>query len=376
MPKLTEAELHEAIVQGRFGAITVDTNIFDKFGCNLDMRALRALGPVAAQHEIKLIFSDIIAGEVQTHIRRVAAEQADKLRTALNQYRKAWRRIEAVTDLAVPVDLNADPAILAADEWEDYLGAVGGEVVTSEGRANMGELVRRYFAEETPFMTTAAKKAEFPDAIALLALDAWAQEEGCLILAISKDGDWQAYAETSTNIVCVPEFEGTLNRFNAAGLDLVKKLTERLRAGEADEVKDEIDLELESWLSEADFEVEARSDFSFDAQTEGAFVQEWEIVGEPQVLALEGEEVTFALELDCLIAFSAYFTLSTWDSVDGEYVSLNGQTEETEANHRVTVTLRVDRRGDPDPDVLEVEANRRRLTADFGLISLDWGYEE
>ena len=98
MPKLTEAELHEAIVQGRFGAITVDTNIFDKFGCNLDMRALRALGPVAAQHEIKLIFSDIIAGEVQTHIRRVAAEQADKLRTALNQYRKAWRRIEAVTE--------------------------------------------------------------------------------------------------------------------------------------------------------------------------------------------------------------------------------------------------------------------------------------
>lgn len=375
---MTEAELHDAVVQGRFCAITVDTNIFDKFGCNLDMRALRALGPVAAQHHVKLVFSDIVAGEVQAHIRMDASEQAEKLRTALNQYRKAWRRTELVTDLAVPVDLDADPAVLAADEWELYLGVVGGEVVASEGRATMGELVRRYFAEESPFMTTAAKKAEFPDAIALLALDAWAEAEADdrFLLAISRDADWQAYAETSTRIVCVPEFEGTLNRFNTAGVDLVRALTGRLRDGQADEIKDEIDLELEAWLSDADFEIDAHSDLSFEAQPESASVQEWEIVGEPHVLALEGEEVTFAVELDCLIAFSAYFTLSTWDSTDRDYVSLNGQTEETEANYKVTAILRVDRRGTPDPNVIEVEANRRRLTANFGLVSLDWGYEE
>lgn len=40
------------------------------------------------------------------------------------------------------------------------------------------------------------------------------------------------------------------------------------------------------------------------------------------------------------------------------------------------MTLRVDRRSAPNPDVIEVEVNRRRLTVDFGLVSLDWGYEE
>lgn len=376
MPKLTEQDLQDCIVQRRFGAITLDTNIFDKFGCNLDMQALRAPGPVATQHGVKLIFSDIVAGEVQAHIYRAAADQADKLRASINQYRRAWRRTEDVTALAAPIDLAADPAVLAADEWEAYLHEVDGEVVDSEGRANVGELVRRYFAEESPFMTSASKKAEFPDAIALLALEAWAVEEGTIVLAISKDGDWQAYAETSAHIVCVSDFERTLNRFNTAGQELVNGLTARLRSGKADDVRSEIELELESWLSEADFNIEARSDFSFDAQPESAILQTWEIVGEPQVLALEGDDVTFALQLDCLIDFSAAFTLSTWDSVDGDYVSLNSQTEETEARHTVTMTLRVDRRGAPDPDVIEVEANRRRLTVDFGLVSLDWGYEE
>jgi hypothetical protein len=373
---MTEIELGEAIVQRRFGAVTIDTNIFDKFGCNLDMRALRALGPLTTQHNVRLIFSDIVAGEVQTHIKRTATDQAEKLRTALNQYRKAWRRDEDVATLAPLVDLDASPAALAAEEWETYLDAVDGEVVDSEGRANIGELVRRYFAEESPFMPTAAKKAEFPDAIALLALEAWAESEDCLLLAISRDGDWQAYASGSQRIVCVPDFEGTLDRFNTAGRTLVEGLAARLRLGEADELKDEIDLELESWLSEADFHVEAHSDFHYDAQPESAVVQYWEIVGEPKVLALEGDEVTFSLELDCVIAFGASFSLSAWDSVDGDYVPLNSQSEEIEERHRLAVSIRVDRRSVPTPEVVEVEANRRRLTVDFGLVDLDWGYEE
>jgi len=376
LPAMTEAELGEAIVQRRFGAVTIDTNIFDKFGCNLDMRALRALGPLAAQHDVKLVFSDIIAGEVQTHIKRAALDQAEKLRTALNHYRKAWRRPEAVAALAPPVDLDADPALLAAEEWEAYIDTVGGELVESEGRANVGELVRRYFAEESPFMPTAAKKAEFPDAIALLALEAWAESENCLLLAISRDGDWQAYASDSKRIVCVADFEGTLDHFNTASRVLVEGLAAKLQSGEADELKREIDLELESWLSEADFEIEARSDFHYDAQPESAVVQYWEIIGEPKVLALEGEEVTFSLELDCVIAFGANFSLSAWDSIDSDYVPLNNQSEETEERHKVAMTVRVDRRSAPAPEVIEVEANRRRFTVDFGLVDLDWGYEE
>lgn len=376
MPAMTETELAEAIVQRHFGAVTVDTNIFDKFGCNLDMRALLALGPLASQHGVKLIFSDIVAGEVQSHISRSAAEQAEKLRSAINQYRKAWRRPEGLDVLAGPIDLNADPGALASEEWEAYAGNVGAEIVEADGLADVGELVRRYFAGQAPFSASAGKKAEFPDAIALLTLEAWAENEDCFVLAISQDGDWRTYAETSARLVCTPDFAGALDLFNTAGRTLVDGLIQRLRSDQAPDLKREIDLELEAWLSDADFEIEARADFHYDAQPESAVVQDWTIVSEPKVLALEGEDVTFSLEIDCLIAFSANFALSVWDGVDGDYVSLNSQTEEVEENHKVIMTVRVDRRFAPEPDVVEVEANRRRLLADFGYVGLDWGYEE
>jgi len=65
------------------------------------MRAFRALGPLAVQHQVKLTFSDIVAGEVQGHIRRDAAEQTEKLRTALS---KALRTDHNVQVAAFPPD--------------------------------------------------------------------------------------------------------------------------------------------------------------------------------------------------------------------------------------------------------------------------------
>ncbi|MBB3971854.1 hypothetical protein [Hansschlegelia beijingensis] len=94
MPAMSDAELADAVAEGCFGAMTLDTSVFDQFECNLDYRALRSLGPVASQHGVALIFTDVTAREVQAHIARAATDQAAKLTAALNQYRKAWRRPE------------------------------------------------------------------------------------------------------------------------------------------------------------------------------------------------------------------------------------------------------------------------------------------
>jgi len=43
MPVWTEQQLDAAIAANEIGVITLDTSIFDKFGCNLSYRALRRL---------------------------------------------------------------------------------------------------------------------------------------------------------------------------------------------------------------------------------------------------------------------------------------------------------------------------------------------
>lgn len=376
MPAMTEIELADAIAQRRFGALTLDTSIFDQFGCNLDYRALQALGPVAGQHAIRVVFSDVVAGEVQAHIQRDATEKAEKLSGALNQYRKAWRRPEKLSELALPVDLDADPTELAHEEWEAFVDDLSAEVIGSEGLVSVGELVQRYFALEAPFGAKEAKKSEFPDAIALLALEAWATREKLLVLVISRDGDWSTFCASAQHLVCTSKLEQALGHFNRAAQAVADRAVAMLKEGQAPDLKHEIELEIESWLEQADFEIEAHSDFYYDAEPESAVLQTWELISDPQVLSIEGEEVTFSVELSCLINFTANFALSVRDGIDRDYVRLNSQTAEREEKHKVSLTITVERTFDPEPSAIEVEANRRSLHVYFGNVELDWGYEE
>jgi hypothetical protein len=371
---MNETELADAIAQRRFGALTLDTSVFDQFDCSLDYKALQAVGPVCEQHGVRLVFSEVTAGEVQAHIHKAAADQAERLRAALNQYRKAWRRRESVAELAAPVDLEAAAELLAREEWESFVNDVDAEVIGSEVSA--GELVRRYFAVEPPFGTKEGKKHEFPDAIALLALESWGARQNLLVLVISRDGDWQTFCATAQHLVCASNFQQTLGHFNRAAQAVADRAVAMLKAVQAPDLKHEIELEIESWLEHADFTIDAASDFYFDAEPEGAVLQWWDIVSGPEVLAIEGEEVTFSIELDCLINFTANFNLSVRDGIDRDYVSLNSQTEEKEEKHKVALTVTVDRTFAPEPSVKSIEANRRRLHVDFGHVSLDWGYEE
>ncbi|MBB3971853.1 PIN domain-containing protein [Hansschlegelia beijingensis] len=237
-------------------------------------------------------------------------------------------------------------------------------------------MLQRYFSSQPPFRGAVSKKAEFPDAIALLALEAWAEQQDTTVLAISRDGDWRAFAEGSTRLVCTPNFTGALNLFNQAGQRVVHRAVELLKAGQAPDVEHDLNIAIQAWLDEADFEVEARSSFHFEAEPESASQQTWTIASPPQVLSLEGDEVTFSMELDCLIRFVAQFDLSVRDSIDGEYVRLNTQSDDVESSHRVSVSVTINRALDPEPSAVEVEVNRRRLHVDFGNIDLRWSYED
>ena len=71
--------------------------------------------------------------------------------------------------------------------------------VVSVEHANIGDLVRRYFDRSAPFGAS-GKKHEFPDAIALLSLEQWAEKEQKKILAVSEDSDWAGFARRSPYI--------------------------------------------------------------------------------------------------------------------------------------------------------------------------------
>lgn len=70
-----------------------------------------------------------------------------------------------------------------------------------------------YFSTEPPFETGKDKKNEFPDAIALLALEGWAEKNKINIIAVSQDKGWKNYSEGSDRITLISSLAEALEKF-------------------------------------------------------------------------------------------------------------------------------------------------------------------
>lgn len=73
--------------------------------------------------------------------------------------------------------------------------------------------------------------------------------------------------------------------------------------------------------------------------------------------------------MKALVAFRASLEFQTWDSYDGEYVSLNTTEEETERWITFDLAMTVSRDLEEEPELLEAEVSRRGFSALFGDIA-------
>jgi hypothetical protein len=177
MPDLSEAEIRAKIADGTIFGLSIDTAIFDKYGCNLDFAVLSKLNQFKGS-STTILFSEVVVNEIKNHIARDAHETQRELKRAIRNQGKRWKTGLNMAKLPDVLALSADPAKVAEDQLKDYIAAVVGEVVSASGSVDIsGELLRRYFASEPPFENNDQKKHEFPDGFALLSLEAIAQKK-------------------------------------------------------------------------------------------------------------------------------------------------------------------------------------------------------
>ena len=74
-------------------------------------------------------------------------------------------------------------------------------------------LFDRYFAAQPPFAESSKKKHEFPDAVALLALEHWAGEHDTAVLVVSTDADWQRFCTAHPRLLWPNNLGGALAAF-------------------------------------------------------------------------------------------------------------------------------------------------------------------
>lgn len=369
MPEMKDDEIREAIAKGLIQGFAIDTAVFDRYGCNLHYAVLTSLDQFKGK-SVRLLLSEIVRDEVTAHIARDTADTQRKLKDALNQHLKAWKLPKDAGD-RTKLALDADPHGHAASQVKSYLEQVGANVVPAiEDATTAREALRRYFASEVPFEKKEAKKSEFPDAFALLSLDANARAQQSLTLCVSPDKGWQAFCAKSENLVCVADINTALAFFNSSGRKTAEDVMALWRDGKAPALAEEVERAFEYALDTVDFGPNADMPTDYDVEPISAVMQYpiLESATAPVIISADDDKVTFTIKLEALVAFEAEFHSYVRDSVDGDNVPLGSVTANTEETLPFELVISVSRQIDPEPEALDVEVAPPRLSIHFGHV--------
>ncbi|MBL6458071.1 DUF4935 domain-containing protein [Belnapia sp. T6] len=360
-----------------FNSFTFDTQAVQENSFRFD-RGLLAQIEQFRRSPIQVVVADVVLDEIFAHL-------VDRMKTAVEAHEKAQDKLVEVGLIAAEEAARAkalpDPENLSRKRISTFMRAIGAAIADVDA-VSAKDLTRMYFQSLPPFSRTKKeKKHEFPDAIALLSLEAWAEKNDRYILAATKDSDWAAYAQSSRRIKVVDDLARAmqlLQEHAAKYRDALHRLLTDMAHGEASHVTHQFSTKIENALLIYPFYGEGHSVFEYELdQIELTYLRhEFENQNgdfEVTIVRVGMDQIVAEIRLKAQVRASAIFSFSVRDSVDKDYVSMgSGEAEcETEIPMDVLVTFS----GDiftHDVNVEIVEILRARQTIYFGLIEPDF----
>ncbi|MCY4049287.1 MAG: PIN domain-containing protein [Hyphomicrobiales bacterium] len=377
MPPFTPDVLRDAITGGTIRAISLDTNIFYKPHPNLESPMLRRLDQFKCT-DISVIFLEIVVREIKKKIKYQAKQTRSKLKASFQKCQERWRsNFDFDTMLQLTgIDVNFDDLVNGQfSEFREHVAAI---IIPVKGNVNIEKLVDNYFDTEPPFENKKEKKHEFPDAMALLSLEAWAKQCGNYVLLVSKDSGWQKFSELSDYLFCVEDLAVALDYFNEDGRLIAVQAVSMLQNETANTLSGKIEVVIRNYLARNDFSVNADLCLAWEGEIYEADLQNWQVseFTQPHIIAFDEETVTFTVDLECTVKFTANFGFYLYDSVDKDCVHVGNEEFSKKDDIQLSVLLTISRNFHPEPKCIKAYITTQRIEVNFGSIEPDWGYEE
>lgn len=382
---MTTPEASEEVV-GDYAALTIDTCLFDSNGLLLDRGLLRQLHQFQ-ESPVDLVICDIVHSELESHLKQKAVDAKSKIAAALKAANPHLSIDEASLAKAHELLSNQGEVEISQKRLREFLLTCGAEVVNAADYIGISDVTNLYFAGKPPFEASGDKKSEFPDAIALLTLEAWAKKSGKKILAVSSDRGWKAFAEKSEWIDVSSDLAKSIAAFqlkNAPSL-LAKEFREDLLKEQESKYFDDIAEALKSSLDGADIDIEANAAYYYEPDDVHATYKKYTILkdgsGKPRInlVGSKSESITINIACEVVCTVHASFDLQAWDSIDREHLSIGSVSSEIEEKYQtdILITLIGDlSKGLEGIEIEEIEVTETLGHADFGSIEPDWGHEE
>lgn len=364
----------------QYDAITVDTNIFDENGINLEggmLQQLNQFGEGSAQ----FVLSEIVFREILRHL----TDHGQKVKDALSSSIKRSLQ-HALLDAGSIEKANElykdalEPKKAALNRLENFIADSGCEIIRADA-ANMKRLIQMYFGPSAPFEGAGSKKNEFPDAIALITLEDWARMNGKKVLGISKDGGWKRFAEHSDWIDVEPDLPIALQKFQQHAEQarvFVAEILQKIDAGDGVDLRSELESSVEDQISELSPYAEAASSYHFDTDLiEVAFSalsflrkgDEFDF----QIVQIGKDKIVTRVGIRVEANASAEFTFNLHD--EGDTIPIGRSTVDEEIYFKAALLITLE--GDFTTNLLDIEITNVELvdaieSVDFGDVSPDF----
>ncbi len=378
MPIVTDDRLKALLAEDRITALTLDPNVIDCQQLNLKSTVLRAVASLK-DRPFLLVLSGTVVREMQGHIAKAMEDALRIVKKAAGEALFAFDTAKPTRDdLLYQITGGRSPADAAAVRVGEFLKDSACEVLDDTSLVDVKALFEAYFDRLPPF--SHGKKTEFPDALALQALDRAARAHGTGFLVVSEDGDWRAFCLKSQELYLVPKVEKALSLINDAPIGLRKAVVTWLGAdqdGRA-EIHEAISNHVEG------LDVDASADASSGAVEAIAWAPEVLSIDWPNAAdidLIQTEEivvghfrVVVSVPVRIELRFSVELNFSVWDSVDKESVGMGGRTVDVDREEDARVTATIDLRGlgrqDEEVELVEFEMDIKALGVDLGEVEV------
>lgn len=214
-------KLREMLISGAITAVTFDTQAFDRNSRTFRAGLLAQLGQIK-NSSIQLVVTELVRDEVEKHILETHSARQKRVDDAFSLVAQHLSD-DLVDEIREELETRVTPEQIAFHEINDFFLATNAELAFYE-ETSTRKLLELYFNNKPPFHKGNDKKHEFPDAVALLSLEAYAENGG--ILVVSSDKDWIEFCENSESkrLHCIPDLATALSLISSIETD-VKAIT-------------------------------------------------------------------------------------------------------------------------------------------------------
>lgn len=367
-----------ALLDGTIQAISIDTCIFAESGYGLEYGNLKLLEQFKG-NSFRLVLSEVIVGELKSHIKRNAEESKTELKRVLSKIGNFWGATKD-SRKSILDQLCGDQLADEATEKriKDFGQRCGVGVVKAKGMLDISQLLVRYFDVKLPFESSADKKSEFPDAIALLSLEAWGKKEEKGILFVTKDKGCSRFCDESKFLFAIGDIGEALSLIqqrDAHCAAMCLAIQAKVGQGLYPDLQDKIFAAINDDLWSIDWMPEAHSDYYYESEIDDIEISDVSYGRSGGLIELKAVDfrhdvliarVTISMDIDAVCSFN----FSVMDGIDRDMVPMGSTTVSTLDSVDLDVLLSFGNPNGQLPELLDVELLPARRTIDFGFVEM------